>query len=67
MEKAFKYILYGPGLAILYLNYIFPKEWGSKKNSVGSARRWNQRKVLAPVISVSLYVIVVALGILGRK
>jgi len=47
-----------PGMIIMYLDYIFPREWGKKKNTSGSARRWKDRDILAPYYSAAFYAIV---------
>ena len=45
-----------PGLFILYVMYIFPHEWGKKRNVVGTNRQWQQRHVLAPIYSILFYI-----------
>lgn len=45
-----------PGLFILYVLYIFPHEWGKKRNVVGTNRQWQQRHVLAPIYSILFYI-----------
>jgi|GEM_PF-2709145 hypothetical protein len=52
---AVKYILWWPGYVALFFNYYWPTEWGNKRNTAGSARRWQAREWLAPVYSLLFY------------
>lgn len=54
-------LIYGPGTFILYVGYIFPKEWGKKRNTTGTGRRWNERHVLAPIYSAIFYLVIIGL------
>ncbi|MEI6882071.1 MAG: hypothetical protein WCK82_12180 [Bacteroidota bacterium] len=54
-------LIWAPGYAILYIAYLFPKEWGKKRNVAQSGRQWKHRDVLAPIYSVIFYLVLIFL------
>jgi hypothetical protein len=54
-------LIWAPGYAILYISYVFPKEWGKQRSVVQSGRQWKHRDTLAPIYSVIFYVLLLCL------
>jgi hypothetical protein len=48
-------LIWAPGYAILYISYLFPKEWGKKRSVAQSGRQWKHRDILAPIYSLIFY------------
>ncbi len=45
-----------PGYLVLWVLYLFPTEWGMKRNTVQTGRQWKARGILAPLISTAIYI-----------
>lgn len=56
--KILRVILFLPGYIVLGIRYIFPSEWGTDRDVTRTKRQWDFRHIMAPIISIPIYVLV---------
>ena len=56
-----------PGTLVLWIRFISPTEWGSKRNVSSTSRHWSARKILAPGISTAIYAFLILMILNGEN
>ena len=54
-----KKILFFPGYLIIAIIYFLPTETGLGRNTIIGSRWWINREIIAPILSICLYIILV--------
>jgi hypothetical protein len=59
----YKYFLFLPGYISIWALYLLPTEWGRKKNVTRGARWFRYKDVLAPILSIPVYLLVAGMAL----